>query len=90
MITHICDRCGRPIFQGEAHYVARLEVFAAPDPIEITPQDLLEDTAATIDELLEQCAGLSEEEVRRDVYGERKFDLCRLCQRNLLANPLAV
>src|SRR5438128_2582195 len=44
MITHICDRCGRPIERGQLRYVAKIEVFAAADPLEITLEDLLRDT----------------------------------------------
>ena len=52
MITHICDRCGRPIFKGELRYTARIEVFAAPDSGEITIADLLTDQTSEIDRLL--------------------------------------
>ena len=44
MVTHICDRCGRPIEQGQLRYIARIQVFAAADPLEITLEDLVKQT----------------------------------------------
>ena len=90
MISHICDRCGRAIIKGEVRYIAKVQVFAAGDVLEISADDLLEDPTAKIERLLEQCAGLSEEELMRDVFVEMQFDLCRRCQRAYLANPMAV
>jgi hypothetical protein len=89
MITHICDRCGRAIEKGEVRYIAKVQVFAAGDTLEISLEDLLEDPAARMDRLLEQCAGLTEEELMRDVFVELQFDLCCRCQRAYLANPMA-
>jgi len=90
MISHICDRCGRAILKGEVRYIAKVEVFAAGDVLEISADELSEDPIAKIDRLLEQCASLTEAELMRDVFVEMQFDLCRRCQRAYLANPLAV
>jgi hypothetical protein len=90
MITHLCDRCGSPIEAGQLRYVARIEVFAAADPLQVTREDLEGDTRDEIDRLIEQCAGKSEEELMQDVHVAFKFDLCRRCQQAYVANPLAV
>jgi hypothetical protein len=90
MITHICDRCGRPIEKGRLRYTAKIQVYAAADPLEITLEDLLRDTKREMDEILGQCEELNEEELMRDVYVEFQFDLCRACQKAYLADPLAV
>jgi hypothetical protein len=90
MITHICDRCGRPIERGQIRYTARIQVFAAADPMEITLDDLLRDTRQEMDEIIGQCEPLSERELMRDVYVEFQFDLCRACQRIYLNDPLSV
>lgn len=90
MITHICDRCGRPIKRGQIRYTARIQVFAAADLLEITLDDLLRDTGREMDDLIGQCEQLSERELMRDVYVEFKFDLCRACQRVYLDDPLSV
>ncbi len=88
MITHLCDRCGRPIEQGELRYTARIEVFAAADPLEVTAEDLTSDTRHAIEQLIERCAGMTEEELMRDVHVAFQFDLCRRCQLAYVLNPL--
>ena len=90
MITHICDRCGRPIQQGQLRYIAKIQVFAAADTLEITLEDLLRDSRREIERLLQQCEEMSEEDLMRDVFVQFHFDLCRACQKAYLANPLPV
>jgi len=90
MITHICDRCGRPLEQGQLRYIARIEVLAAADPLEITLDDLLRDSRREMDALLQQCEQLTEEQLMRDVYVKFEFDLCRTCQRAYVTDPLSV
>ena len=90
MITHICDRCGRPIQKGQLRYIAKIEVLAAADPLEITLEDLLRDTRREMDALLAQCEQSSEEELMRDVYVKFVFDLCRACQKSYVTDPLSV
>lgn len=89
MITHICDRCGKPIEKEEIRYVAKIEVFAAADPLEITFEDLFIDHRPEIDRLLNACEKLSEEELMRDVHVQYQFDLCRECQKTYVCDPLA-
>jgi hypothetical protein len=88
MVHYICDRCGRPIDQGELRYIAKVQVYAAYDPLEITFDDLMRDHTPEIEQLLRQCEGLTEEELMRDVHVQFQFDLCRACQRAYLENPL--
>ena len=90
MITHICDRCGRPIEKGQLRYTAKIEVFAAADPLEITLDDLLRDTRREMNETLEACEKLTEEELMRDVYVRFQFDLCRSCQKSYVTDPMSV
>ena len=90
MITHICDRCGRPLEQGQLRYIAKIEVLAAADPLEITLDDLLRDTRREMDDALEECEKLTEEELMRDVYVQFQFDLCRSCQKSYVADPMSV
>lgn len=89
MITHICDRCGKPIEKDEIRYVAKIEVFAAADPLEITFEDLLTDHRTEIGLLLNACEKLSEDELMRDVHVQYQFDLCRDCQKTYVRDPLA-
>ena len=88
MITHFCDRCGGAIPLEVTRYIARIEVFAAADPLVIDLEDLLRDHRQEMDRLLEVCEGRSEEELMRDVYVRLQFQLCRNCQKAYLADPL--
>jgi hypothetical protein len=88
LVTHLCDRCGRPILKGETRYLARIEVQASAAPLEITEADLQRDLTLQREHLIEQTEAMTEEELMRDVYVELKFDLCRRCQRTWLQNPL--
>ena len=74
--------------EGELRYVAKIQVFAAYDPLEITFDDLTRDHSREVEQLLEACAGLTEEELMRDVHVEFQFDLCRPCQKAYIATPL--
>jgi hypothetical protein len=88
MITHLCDRCGRPMESRDLRYIAKIQVYAAPSPLEISAEELLEDRSDEIDRLLKQCAEMTEQELMEDVFVEFQFDFCRSCQRAYLANPL--
>jgi len=88
MITRICDRCGQPLEQGALRYVAKIQVFAAYDPLEITFEDLMSDHSYKIKKVLEQCKDLTEEELIRDVFVDFQFDLCHACQRAYITDPL--
>ncbi len=70
-------------------YIPKIQVFAAADPLEITLEDLLRDTRREMDRLLQQCEGLTEEELMRDVYVKFEYDLCRACQKAYVNNPLS-
>ena len=70
-------------------YIAKIQVFAAADPLEITLEDLLRDTRREMNRLLQQCEGLTEEELMRDVYVKFEYDLCRACQKAYVNNPLS-
>jgi len=88
MVTRICDRCGQAILKDELRYVAKVEVYAAYDPLEITFEDLMRDHTGEIEQLLQRCEELTEEELMRDVHVQFQFDLCRACQKVYVANPL--
>jgi len=87
-IRQICDRCGRPLMEGELRYVAKIEVLAAADPLVITAEDLKRDHSILREHLIEQSEAMSEEELMRDVHETREYCLCRRCQRIWLQNPL--
>jgi hypothetical protein len=88
MVTIICDRCGQPMDKGQLRYVAKIQVFAAYDPLEISFDDLTKDTRAEIRKLLKQMEGKSEEELMKEVFVAFEFDLCPACQREYVREPL--
>ena len=63
-------------------------MFAAANTLVVSAEELKEDRTDEMDRLLRQCAGMTEEELMRDVFVEFQFDLCRACQRAYITNPL--
>ncbi len=88
MINRLCDRCGQPIESESIRYVAKIQVFAAYDPLELTFDDLNKDYKDEIKHVLDQCQDLSEEDLMRDIYVEFSFDLCQPCQRAYIKAPI--
>ena len=87
-VNNCCDRCGRPMFAGDLRYVARIQVFAAADPLVISDEELQRDSTILREHLLEQAEAMSEEELMRDVHVSLEYSLCRRCQLAWLQNPL--
>jgi ribosomal protein L40E len=88
MITHICDRCYRPLPKKAPRYVVTIQVTAAATPLEITEEDLQQDTKAAVQAALEKAAEQSEAEAMRDIHVELHYDLCRKCQQEYLLQPM--
>jgi len=88
MITHICDRCYRPLSRKAPRYVVKIAVTAAAEPLEITEEDLQQDTKAALQEALAAASEQSEAEAMRDVHIELRYDLCRKCQIEYLQQPM--
>lgn len=87
-ITHYCDRCGRPLANGTLRYVVKIQVYAATDPLEISLKDLQTNHTGQIEELIQACRSIPEEQLMSDVFEEFHYDLCRRCQQIYLSNPL--
>mgnify|MGYP000002901207 CR=1 FL=1 len=84
-----CDLCGKPLLADEpARYEARIQVYAAYDPLELTPEDLRRDTQSEIRALLARLRHADPEELEESVYKEFLFDLCMACQRRYVRAPL--
>jgi len=89
--THLCDRCGQPLDVREVRFVAKIQVFASPGPLVISDSELQAGNRRDeIAALIRQCEAMTEEELMKDVFVEFKFDLCRRCQRDYIANPMPV
>ncbi len=84
-----CDMCDKVLLADEdTRYIARIEVFAAYDPMEIAPSDLRKDRSDEIARLLEQLREADPRELQDQVYKSFQFDLCPACQKKYLADPL--
>lgn len=84
-----CDLCGKALLTDEqVRYQVRIQVYAAYDPLELTPDDLSRDHRDEIRALLERLAASDPQEVEESVYKEFHFDLCMGCQRRYLRAPL--
>jgi hypothetical protein len=90
MIDRVCDRCGQPVADGSLRFTAKIQVFAAYDPLDISFDDLTRDHSAEIKRLLDECKDLTEEQLMKDVYVEFNFDLCPPCQKAYIKDPLPV
>jgi hypothetical protein len=88
MPTRLCDRCGQVIDGGALRYIAKIQVYAAYDPLNVDFEDATRDHTNDIKEILKRCEGLTEEELMQDVYVDFQFDLCRPCQRAYIKDPL--
>lgn len=89
MPTCLCDRCGHVIAEGALRYIARVQVYAAYDPLNVDFEDMARDHTNDIKEILERCEGTTEKELTQDVYVDFQFDLCRPCQRAYVKDPLS-
>lgn len=89
MLHYSCDLCGKELLvEEDLRYVAKIEVFAAYDPLEITEEDLEQDHMEEIGELLKQMEHMDEQELEDQVYKSFRFDLCPECHKKFLKDPL--
>jgi hypothetical protein len=85
----VCDICGKALLVDEdVRYQARIQVFAAYDPLELTEADLARDHQAEMRALLDQLAAMDPQDVEDSVYKDMHFDLCMACQREYIRRPL--
>jgi hypothetical protein len=89
MMYFACDLCGKTLVPGEdSRYVVKIEACAAPDPIELTEEDLAEDHMEAVSQLLREM-----EDGADDVDGDSssknfRFDLCPECHKRFVRDPL--
>jgi CRISPR/Cas system-associated protein Cas7 (RAMP superfamily) len=84
-----CDACGAGLLiESEVRYLVKIEVYAAYDPLELTGQDLSRDHRANMAQLIESMKGMDPRELEDQVYKKFQFDLCPVCQREYLKDPL--
>jgi hypothetical protein len=89
MAGFCCDMCGKPLLvDSDVRYVAKIEVFAAYDPMELTDEDLAKDHREEIRRLNMQLANVDADEAQDSVYRRFQFDLCPECHKEYLKAPL--
>jgi len=81
-MTHFsrCDRCESQFIRGEARYVLNVESFADVDTEAEFPMDGAGGPGETLQEILDDLAPLSEEEIDRQVYERLRLVLCKPCR----------
>jgi len=84
-----CAMCGKLLLVDEdTRYVVEIAVYAAYDPLEITPEDLAQDHRLKIKRILEGIKGKSAQELEDEVAKLFRFHLCPACQKVYIKNPL--
>lgn len=86
MLHFTCDSCGKPL--DDERFVARIEVYPAFDPDQLTEEDLdcdhLQEMSSLLDEISE-----GGDEYDSDYGSQRyRFDLCPECHKKFVADPL--
>lgn len=88
MIVHRCDGCGKEMRKGDLRYAVKIDVRAAYDEMEIHLADLVRDHRAEILALIERLKDKDPTELEESVYKSFTLDLCPLCQRAYIRDPL--
>ena len=89
MLHFSCDLCGKELLvEEDLRYVAKIEVYAAYDPLEITEDDLEDDHMEQIGELIKSMEHMDQQELEDQVYKSFRFDLCPDCHKKFLKDPL--
>ena len=86
MLHYSCDMCGQPL--DEERFVARVEVYPAFDPDELTEADLDADHMQQVADLLNDIeAGIAQPPDECEPR-QFRFDLCPRCHTMYLKDPL--
>lgn len=88
MLEYKCDLCGVKI--SEQRFIARLDVYPAYDPDQITQEDLDNDNLTEISELLAEMELTGELELDDCEPKSFRYDLCPDCHRQFRKDPLGL
>lgn len=80
----LCQGCGRIVSKKALTYRLRLELFASPEPPDLSDADLAGDLRAEWDALLGTLEQLSDEQAQEaidQVHEQYEFVLCPTCRR---------
>lgn len=85
-----CDCCGQQITPKDQRYLVRLELWAAPDPLVVSADDLKRNFKKEMEELIRQMEKQDATELTHQVWVRYDFDLCPRCRQTyyeLLQRP---
>ncbi|GIW80008.1 MAG: hypothetical protein KatS3mg105_1815 [Gemmatales bacterium] len=89
MLHVTCDLCSKEITPPvDAHFVVKMEVYAAFDPSEVTDADLDEDHLEAIAKMLCEEEEVVDPDHAAPRYKKFRFDLCAECHRKFIRDPL--
>ena len=81
--------CGKLLLVDEdTRYVVEIKVYAAYDPLEITPEDLAKNHRKKMRDIFESMKDKSADELEDEVAKLFRLHLCPACQKIYLKNPL--
>lgn len=86
MLHFTCDLCGKPL--GDERYVAKLEVYPAFDPNELTEEDLDSDNLDAVAEMLTEMEQNGTPYPLEETNHLFRFDLCPHCRKKYVSDPL--
>ena len=86
MLHFSCDLCGQPL--NEERFIAKVEVYPAFDPDELTEQDLDLDHLQEVAAIIEQMEATGQTPDANCEPKQFRFDLCSGCRARYVQDPL--
>ena len=84
-----CDACGEALLvESNVRYVAKVELYAAYDPLEITEEDLEGANRSAWEALVEELKDADPDEMASQIHMTMRFDVCPACRTRYLKDPL--
>jgi hypothetical protein len=78
-----CSICKTEILEGKPTYILRIDLFAAPQQLEIGPEELEKDLRGEFEKLMEQLEAMDAEAVLEEtdkVFERHVYVLCPICR----------
>jgi hypothetical protein len=83
-----CDRCTKTLEPGRGDfYVVRIDAVADPSGPVITEDELAVDARREIEQLIARMRGMTEQELKDQVYRRVVIHLCVPCYQRWIENP---
>jgi hypothetical protein len=78
-----CSICRTEILEGKPTYILQIDLFAAPDGLEIAQEDLEKDRRGEFEKLMGQLEAMDAEAVKEEadkVFERHVYTLCPICR----------